>query len=59
MKNDDIKGGVYMGFIRRLLGFKSSDSDKTDYEIEPVLVSPDVIRMNMESFRNSKVVRAR
>ncbi|EGQ9275680.1 hypothetical protein V9789_001782 [Vibrio vulnificus] len=46
-----------MGLLRRLLGFKSSDKAKKDFEIEVDMVSPDVFRMNMKSFRESKIVQ--
>ncbi|MGR6831423.1 hypothetical protein [Aliivibrio wodanis] len=47
-----------MTWLRKLLGFIPSEEDSKKYEIEPEMVNPDVVRMNMESFRNSKVVKA-
>ncbi|MCR9519624.1 hypothetical protein NB469_14625 [Vibrio alginolyticus] len=46
-----------MGLLRKILGFKTSDETKKDFEIEVDMVNPDVFKMNMESFRASKVVQ--
>ncbi|HHX8506474.1 TPA: hypothetical protein ACVO0I_003800 [Vibrio diabolicus] len=46
-----------MGLLRKILGFKSSDETKKDFEIEVDMVNPDVFKMNMKSFRASKVVQ--
>ncbi|ELB2736999.1 hypothetical protein ACS83_03000 [Vibrio alginolyticus] len=46
-----------MGLLRKILGFKPSDETKKDFEIEVDMVNPDVFKMNMKSFRASKVVQ--
>ncbi len=43
--------------LRIIFGFKEKDKSKQAYEIKPDMVSPDVVRMNLSSFRNSSVVQ--
>ncbi len=46
-----------MDFLRLLLGFQDIDSIRKDFEIEVDMISPDVFKINMKSFRASKVVQ--
>lgn len=43
--------------LRKLFGIKDEDKQQKHYEIEPVMVNPDVVRMDMKSFRESRVVK--
>ncbi|MCG6267993.1 hypothetical protein [Vibrio furnissii] len=44
--------------LRMLLGIPPKRKSKArQYEIKPKMVSPDVVQMDMVSFKNSKVVK--
>lgn len=55
-----MKWGVLMGQVLRMIFGIPPSRDKQDksYEIKHRMINPDVVRMDMNSFRSSKKVQA-
>lgn len=51
------KAIVMSSFIRMLFGIPPENEPKKSFEIKPKMINPDVVRMDMKSFRESLVVK--